>query len=81
MGIQFEPSGDLAESSIGNVAILTQEGVLRTPPFERILAGTTVKRLWELAVDSLLPQGRRVGSGMFPQDWTFEAVFLLCPHP
>lgn len=57
LGIQLDESGRLAESSIGNVAILTPQGILRTPPFENILAGTTVKRLWELAEEKLKPQG------------------------
>lgn len=43
MGIQLDGDGRLAEGSIGNVAILDKHGYLRTPPFERILAGTTVK--------------------------------------
>jgi hypothetical protein len=59
LGIQLDESGRLAESSIGNVAILTPQGILRTPPFENILAGTTVKRLWELAEETLKPQGEK----------------------
>lgn len=30
-----------------------------TPPFENILAGTTVKRLWEMAADALVKDGGR----------------------
>eukprot|EP00624_Nannochloropsis_granulata_P002007 evm.model.NODE_19466_length_64249_cov_18.424255.22 len=56
LGIQLDESGRLAESSIANIAILTPQGMLRTPPFEKILAGTTVKRLWELAEETLKPQ-------------------------
>ncbi|KAM3575824.1 hypothetical protein VYU27_002310 [Nannochloropsis oceanica] len=57
LGIQVDESGRLAESSIANIAILTPHGMLRTPPFEKVLAGTTVKRLWELAEERLKPQG------------------------
>lgn len=39
------------------MAILNKKGVLVTPPFEAILAGTTVKRLWELAADALVKEG------------------------
>ncbi len=59
LGIQLDESGRLAESSIANIAILTPQGMLRTPPFEKILAGTTVKRLWELAEETLKPQGKK----------------------
>lgn len=57
LGIQLDERGCLAESSIANVAVLTPQGVLRTPPFGKILAGTTVKRLWELAGEMLVAQG------------------------
>lgn len=84
MGIQLDEAGRLAESSIGNVAILTPQGVLRTPPFENILAGTTVKRLWELAEEMLVPQGKRE-SGTRYMDPQGERSSLLCcrtfPHP
>lgn len=39
------------------MGILNKKGVLVTPPFEAILAGTTVKRLWELASDALVKEG------------------------
>lgn len=88
LGIQLDASGRLAESSIGNVAILTPQGILRTPPFENILAGTTVKRLWELAEETLKPQGKKTkkgrGEGSGSQGefcrkrCPFSYSFLLC---
>jgi 4-amino-4-deoxychorismate lyase len=56
LGIQLDGQY-LAEGSIGNVAILDKDGYLRTPPFEKVLAGTTVKRLWELAAPDLVEKG------------------------
>lgn len=50
LGIQVDSENRVAEGSIGNVAILDSEGVLRSPPFHKILMGTTVKRLWELSL-------------------------------
>lgn len=34
-----------------------KQNVLVTPPFEGILAGTTVQRLWELAGEALVREG------------------------
>jgi len=39
----------LCESSTENVGVLTSEGVLLFPRFDRILRGTTVTRAYELA--------------------------------
>jgi len=82
LGIQLDESGRLAESSIGNVAILTPQGTLRTPPFENILAGTTVKRLWKLAEETLKPQGKKAREGLSegrgPQgESLFDFLFLI----
>ncbi|CAM9192047.1 unnamed protein product [Chrysoparadoxa australica] len=49
LGIQCDESGYVTECSIGNLAIVDQGGVLRTPKFDNILAGTTVKRTFVLA--------------------------------
>lgn len=57
LGIQLDERGCVAESSIGNIAILDKQGLLRTPPFGKILAGTTVKRLWELSEEKLVKEG------------------------
>lgn len=51
LGIQVDSQGKVGEGAIGNVAIVDQKGVLRTPPFDKILAGTTVERIRALQMD------------------------------
>lgn len=42
--------GNVAETCMGNVAIVDREGVLRSPPYDgSILAGTTLLRAFALA--------------------------------
>ena len=41
-----------------NVCAVGADGVLRTPPFEGILRGTTARRAFELAEAHLLSGGR-----------------------
>ena len=53
LGIALDPDGYIQESSIANFAIVTQDKVLKTPKFDGILAGTTVKRAYDLK-DGLL---------------------------
>jgi len=48
LGIMVDQAGMLAEASIACVGLVTQEGVFKTPPFDRILAGTTLIRLLDL---------------------------------
>lgn len=60
LGIQVDPEGYIAESSIANVAIVDQNGVLRGPPFDGILRGTTLTRAAVLA-QPLIDQGVLTG--------------------
>jgi hypothetical protein len=51
-----DSAGFLRESCALNVAIVTHDGVMRTPPFKGILAGTTLRRAMELS-PPLLSEG------------------------
>ena len=53
LGVALDSDGYIQESSIANFAMVTQDKVLKTPRFDGILAGTTVKRAYDLK-DSLL---------------------------
>ena len=48
-GIFIDERGMVAESSNMNVAFVTDDGVLRHPPFEAILSGITIQRVLEFA--------------------------------
>lgn len=49
-GIWVNDEGNVAETCMGNVAIVDQAGVLRTPPYDgTILAGTTILRAFAVA--------------------------------
>lgn len=43
-----DPEGFILEGPNSNFALLTQDNVFVTPPFDNILAGITVQRLMEL---------------------------------
>ena len=49
LGIQVDGAGLLRESAVLNVVVIDADGVFRTPPFDGILRGTTVRRAMELA--------------------------------
>lgn len=53
----FDEHGRLAEGATENLGIVTREGELRFPRLERIIPGTTMLRVAELA-GSLVEQGR-----------------------
>ena len=53
-GVLVDPKGFLLESCVLNAVIITESGMLLTPTFERALAGTTVRRVMELAKRSLV---------------------------
>ncbi|CAN0467236.1 unnamed protein product [Hapterophycus canaliculatus] len=58
-GIWVNDAGNVAETCMGNVAIVDQEGALRSPHYDgSILAGTTMLRAFALA-----PQLVQVGRG------------------
>ena len=56
-GIGVDASGYILESCVLNVVIVTKDGSMRTPPFERLLKGTTVRKAMELAKAHLLKGG------------------------
>lgn len=47
--VALDEDGFLAEGSIENIAVLTTEGILEFPGFERTLSGTTAERVFQLA--------------------------------
>jgi branched-chain amino acid aminotransferase len=47
--IGLDEEGFLAEGSTENIGVLSRDGVLRLPGFEKTLAGVTAKRVFELA--------------------------------
>ena len=47
-GVFVDSEGYVAEGSVMNIGIITQEGELVVPPFEQALAGCTLKRLLHL---------------------------------
>jgi branched-subunit amino acid aminotransferase/4-amino-4-deoxychorismate lyase len=54
--VALDEHGFLAEGSTENVGVLTKDGVLKFPEFERILSGITVTRVFQLA-NELLEDG------------------------
>ena len=69
LGIQCDANGNIAEQSIANLACVGADKVLRTPPFEGILHGTTMARILELApslVEEGLLAGVEAGSPLAP---------------
>jgi 4-amino-4-deoxychorismate lyase len=55
-GVFIDQRGMVAESSNMNVAFVTQDRVLRHPPFEAILSGVTIQRVLDFA-QRLVQQG------------------------
>lgn len=55
-GVFIDQRGMVAESSNMNVAFVTQDRVLRHPPFEAILSGITIQRVLDFA-QRLVQQG------------------------
>ena len=49
MGIAVDSKGFLTESCVSNVFVVGGDNVLRTPPFDGILKGTTARRILQLA--------------------------------
>jgi branched-subunit amino acid aminotransferase/4-amino-4-deoxychorismate lyase len=52
-GVFVDQSGNVLEGPNSNFALLTQEGVLVTPPFDSVLAGITIQRLMELVAEKV----------------------------
>jgi branched-subunit amino acid aminotransferase/4-amino-4-deoxychorismate lyase len=60
--VGLDREGFLAEGATENVGVVSEDGVLRFPGFERTLAGTTAGRVFELA-RSLVEEGLLTGVG------------------
>ena len=56
-GVLVHPDGTVAEGAVVNVCFVTDDGTLLTPPFDGILKGTTVRRVFDHARDVLVPAG------------------------
>jgi branched-subunit amino acid aminotransferase/4-amino-4-deoxychorismate lyase len=56
-GVLLDSKGDIAESCVLNCVFITEDRRLLTPPFDAILAGTTVRKVMELAAAVLVPEG------------------------
>ena len=54
-GVFVDEAGYVAEGPTMNLGVLTHDGELVIPPFERSLAGCTVRRLMDL-VEEVTPQ-------------------------
>ena len=63
-GIGVTSKGYLTESCVLNVIVVGKDGALRTPPFEGILCGTTVRRAFELARQHLVGSGWALGTAL-----------------
>lgn len=53
-GIAVDSSGQITESCVNNVVVVGKDRVMRTPPFDGILRGTTARRCMELARQHLV---------------------------
>ncbi len=58
--VGLDEEGFLAEGSTENVGLVSEDGILKIPGFERTLAGTTVKRAFDLG-ESLVREGLLAG--------------------
>lgn len=55
--VSVDEKGNLGEGATENIGVLTQDNELLMPPAERVLAGTTVGRVFRLAEKILKPAG------------------------
>lgn len=82
-GLWVNDMGNVAETCMGNVAVVDSEGALRSPPHDgSILAGTTLLRAFALA-----PQLVEVGTGWGEEThymcvsgfaWCYRGILLVC---
>jgi branched-chain amino acid aminotransferase len=54
--VALDEEGCLAEGSTENIGVLSEDGILKFPGFEKTLAGVTVKRIFELAATLIKDQ-------------------------
>lgn len=69
-GIWVNDAGNVAETCMGNVAIVDHEGVLRSPHYDgSILAGTTLLRVFAFAPQLIQVETGRVAKPMIFSAW------------
>ncbi len=71
--IGFDSKNFVSESSTENIAIIDEKGVLTHPPFDGILRGTTMVRVFQLAKESQIPTAIR----SFSEDEILRAQEVL----
>lgn len=72
-GIWVNDAGNVAETCMGNVAIVDQEGVLRSPHYDgSILAGTTLLRVFALAPQLIQVETGRVAKPVIFSAWVSQ---------
>lgn len=57
MGIKVDEDGSLLEAAIANIGIVLKNGEFITPPPDKIIDGTTLKKCLSLFQSQLIPQG------------------------
>mmetsp|Transcript_45098 Transcript_45098/g.72517 ORF Transcript_45098/g.72517 Transcript_45098/m.72517 type:complete len:207 (+) Transcript_45098:159-779(+) len=83
LGFQVDAEGYLQEASISCVGIVEEDGCMRTPPFDNILASTTVKRslaMGERLVEEGVLKGIEQTRVHMDQVYKAKEVFLLGGH-
>jgi len=72
--IALDNEGFLAEGSTENIGIVSEDGILKIPDFEKTLAGTTASRIFELA-DILVKENniKGVQFSRIPKDELFRS--------
>jgi len=59
-GINIREDGTVAEGCVANCAIVTTDNIFITPPFEGILAGTTVRKAMQFIKEQLLGDDKEI---------------------
>ncbi|CAJ1368899.1 unnamed protein product [Effrenium voratum] len=80
-GINIRTDGTVAEGCVANCGIVTKDKVFITPPFDGILAGTTVRKAMELAKKHLMGEAlKEVRQEILHKDQLFAAqeVIMFC---
>ena len=60
-GIGVGADGHILESAVLNVVVVGKDRVMRTPPFDNLLRGCTIRRTMALAAEKLVPAGVLAG--------------------
>lgn len=53
LGVQVDADGFITEQAVGCIGIVDHDGILRTPPFDKILRSTTLVRALELVPEAV----------------------------